>query len=144
MSEELHDNPTDWVAKQIRTIVESGGEEGNRFYGHDVLLLTTRGRRSGNLRRTAVWYFPDGDRYLLVGSNGGSKRHPGWYLNLLEQPEVHVQIRGERFAARARPASAEERPQLWERLAAEVRQYASYQKRLGSRRELPVVIVERA
>jgi deazaflavin-dependent oxidoreductase (nitroreductase family) len=143
MAEEVHDNPTDWVAKQIRAIVESGGEKGNRFYGHDVLLLTTRGRRSGKLRRTALWFFEDRDRYLLVGSNGGSKRHPAWYLNLVEHPEVDVQVRDERFAARARPAEADERPQLWKRLAAEVPQYASYQKKLGSRRELPVVIVER-
>ncbi|MET0760746.1 MAG: nitroreductase/quinone reductase family protein [Thermoleophilaceae bacterium] len=70
MAEEVHDNPADWVAKQIRTIVESGGEKGNRFYGHDVLLLTTRGRRSGRLRRTALWFFEDGDRYLLGRPNG--------------------------------------------------------------------------
>jgi deazaflavin-dependent oxidoreductase (nitroreductase family) len=144
MAPEVHDNPTDWVAKQIRTYVESGGQQGNRFYGHDVLLLTTRGRRSGKLRRTALWFFEDGDRYLLVGSNGGSKRHPAWYLNLVEHREVEVEMCGERFAARARPADASERPPLWKRLAAEVPQYASYQKKLGSRRELPVVIVERA
>jgi deazaflavin-dependent oxidoreductase (nitroreductase family) len=144
MAEAVHDNPTDWVAKQIRTFVESGGEKANRFYGHDVLLLTTRGRRSGKLRRTALWYFRDGDRYVLVGSNGGLKQHPSWYLNLVEHPEVDVQIRGGRFAARARPAGGDERPKLWERLAAEVPQYASYQKKLGGRRELPVVIVEPA
>ena len=141
--EPVHDNPTDWVAKHMQTFLESDGENGNTFYGHDALLLTTRGRRSGKLRRTALWYFEDGDRYLLVGSNGGLARHPAWYLNLLENPDVEVQVRCERFAARARPADATERPALWERLTAEVPQYAGYQKKLASR-ELPVVIVERA
>ena len=104
--------------------------------------LTTRGRRSGKRRRTALWYFEDGDRLLLVGSNGGLARHPAWYLNLVENPEVEVQVRDARFRARARTADGDERPALWERLAAEVPQYASYQKKLSSR-ELPVVIVER-
>ena len=143
MAEKVHDNPTDWVAEHMRTFVESDGEKGNRFYGYDALLLTTRGRRSGKLRRTALWYFVDGGRYLLVGSNGGSRRHPAWYLNLVEHPEVEVQVRGEKFPARARPASGDERARLWERLAVEVPQYAGYQDKLGSRRELPVVIVER-
>ena len=143
MAEKVHDNPTDWVAEHMRTFVESDGEKGNRFYGHDALLLTTRGRRSGKLRRTALWYFEDGDRHLLVGSNGGSPRHPAWYLNLIENPEVEVQVRSETFPARARPANGVERAPLWERLAAEVPQYANHQKKLGSRRELPVVIVER-
>jgi deazaflavin-dependent oxidoreductase (nitroreductase family) len=88
----------------MRTFLESGGEKGNTYYSHDALLLTTRGRRSGKLRHTALWYFEDGDRYLLVGSNGGLARHPAWYLNLRENPDVEVQVRGERFAARGRPA----------------------------------------
>lgn len=141
--EPVHDNPTDWVAKHIRSFVESGGEKGDTFYGHDALLLTTRGRRSGKLRRTAVWYFEDGDRYLLVGSNGGLARHPAWYLNLVAHPEVEVQVGGERFSAVARTAEGDERPALWQRLAAEVPQYAAYQKKLRSR-ELPVVILERS
>jgi deazaflavin-dependent oxidoreductase (nitroreductase family) len=106
----------------MRTFLDSGGQKGNTFYGHDALLLTTRGRRFGKLRRTALWYFEDGDRYLLVGSSGSLTGHPAGYLNLLENPEVEVQMRGERFAARARPADARARPALWERLVAEVPQ----------------------
>ena len=65
---EIRDNPTDWVARHIRRrSVESDGEKGHHAYGHDSLLLTTRGRQSGKLRRTALWYVCDGDRYLLVG-----------------------------------------------------------------------------
>jgi deazaflavin-dependent oxidoreductase (nitroreductase family) len=136
--EEVFDNPTDWVAKHIRRYVESNGEKGHRAYGHDSLLLTTRGRRSGKLRRTALWYLRDGDRYLLVGSRGD----PAWVHNVRANPAVVIQVRGDVFAALARTATAEERPALWERLVSEVPQYAGYQERLQT--ELPVVIVEPA
>jgi deazaflavin-dependent oxidoreductase (nitroreductase family) len=138
VSEEVFDNPTDWVAKDIRRYVEGSK---HRFYGHDTLLLTTRGRRSGKLRRTPLFYGRDGDRYVLVGSNGGVRTHPAWYFNILDNPAVVVQVRDETFAALARPAAADERPRLWEMMATAVPQYVGYQKRL--RRELPVVVVER-
>jgi deazaflavin-dependent oxidoreductase (nitroreductase family) len=142
MPEEIHDNPTDWVAKHIRRYVESDGAKGNRFYGHDALLLTTRGRKSGKLRRTALWYLRDGDRYLLVGSNGGSRSDPDWVGNVRANAAVVVQVRGDTFAALARPATADEREDLWERISTEVPQYAEYQKRV--KRDLPIVIVEPA
>jgi deazaflavin-dependent oxidoreductase (nitroreductase family) len=141
-AEEIFDNPADWVAKHIRRYVETDGEKGHRAYGHDSLLLTTRGRRSGKLRRTALWYLRDGDRYLLVGSNGGSRWDPAWVHNVRANRAVVVQVRGDSFAALARTATAEERPALWERIATEIPQYAGYQKRI--RRELPIVIVESA
>jgi len=141
-AEEVFDNPTDWVAKHIRRYVESDGAKGHRAYGHDALLLTTRGRRSGKLRRTALWYLRDGERYLLVGSNGASRGDPAWVHNVRANPAVVVQVRGEAFAALAHVASIDERAALWERIASEIPQYAGYQKRV--RRELPVVIVEPA
>ena len=140
--EEIFDNPTDWVARHIRRYVESDGEKGHRAYGHDSLLLTTRGRRSGKLRRTALWYLRDDDRYLLVGSNGASRADPAWVHNVRANPAVVLQVRGDTFAGLARIASGEERAALWERIAGEIPQYAGYQKRV--RRELPVVIVEPA
>ena len=138
--EEVFDNPTDWVAKHIKRYVASNGEKGHRAYGHDALLLTTRGRRSGKLRRTALWYLRDGDRYLLVGSNGASRHDPSWVYNVRANPAVVIQVRDEVFPALARLTTAEERRALWDRIATEVPQYAGYQKRV--RRELPVVIVE--
>jgi deazaflavin-dependent oxidoreductase (nitroreductase family) len=136
VAEEVFDNPTDWVAKHIRRYVESGGEQGHRAYGHDSLLLTTRGHRSGRLRRTALWYLRDGERYLLAGSDAD----PAWVRNVLANPAVVVQIRADTFAALARVASAAERAAVWGRLTTETPKYAGYQER--SRRELPVVIVE--
>jgi deazaflavin-dependent oxidoreductase (nitroreductase family) len=142
MPEAVHDNPTGWVNKHIRRYVESDGEKGNRFNGHDALLLTTRGRRSGRLRRTALWYLRDGGRYLLVGSNGASRTDPSWVHNVRANPAVVVQVRDDTFGGLAHVAAPEERAALWDRIVADIPVYATYQKRV--KRDLPVVIVERA
>ena len=97
--------------------------------------------QDGVLRRTALIYGQDGDRYVVVGSNGGKNKHPSWYLNLLENPEVHVQVGTEKFLARARPATGEERPRLWELMISIFSHYENYQKKTS--REIPVVILER-
>jgi deazaflavin-dependent oxidoreductase (nitroreductase family) len=140
--EEVLDSPTRWVARHVRRYVETDGRSGHRWNGRNTLLLTTRGRRSGRLRRTALIYGRDGDRYVVVASNGGARNHPHWYLNLTAQPEVQVQVQAERFAARARTADAQERPRLWRMMAEIWPDYERYQKRTG--REIPVVILERA
>jgi deazaflavin-dependent oxidoreductase (nitroreductase family) len=140
-TEEVLDSPVGWVAQHIHTYVGSGGEQGQRFHGTDTLLLTTRGRKSGKLRRTALIYGRDGDRYVLVASNGGAPHHPLWYLNLLEQPKVTVQVGAEVFSARARPATEEEKSSLWEMMVKIFPQYEVYQRK--TKREIPVVIVER-
>ncbi|MEU6079344.1 nitroreductase family deazaflavin-dependent oxidoreductase [Streptomyces sp. NPDC047108] len=139
--EEVLDSPTAWVARHIRTYVESGGTKGHTFHGMPTLLLTTRGRKSGKLRRTALIYGRDAERFLLVASNGGASHDPAWYLNLQEHPEVTVQAGAETFTGRARTASAAEKPDLWRRMAAIFPQYDSYQDKAG--RDIPLVIVER-
>lgn len=140
--EEVLDSPTGWVAQHIRRYVETGGRQGHRWNGVNTLLLTTRGRKSGKLRRTALIYGRDGERYLVVASNGGSKGHPSWYLNLVSEPEVEVQVGAEVFAARARPAAAAEKPPLWQTMAEIFPQYEKYQQKTA--RQIPVVIIERA
>jgi deazaflavin-dependent oxidoreductase (nitroreductase family) len=140
--EEVLDSPTGWVAQHVRRYVETGGRQGHRWNGLNTLLLTTRGRKSGKLRRTALIYGKEGERYLVVASNGGSKGHPAWYLNLVSEPKVEVQVAAEVFAGRARPATAAEKPPLWQKMAAIFPQYERYQKKTA--REIPVVIIERA
>ncbi len=140
-NEEVLDSPTGWVAKHIRTYVDSGGAKGHSFSGHDSLLLTTRGRMTGKLRRTALFYGRDADRYVLVASNGGNARNPLWYLNLLEEPRVELQVGKDTFSARACPATEQEKPALWQMMAAIFPQYEAYQKK--AKRDIPVVIVER-
>jgi deazaflavin-dependent oxidoreductase (nitroreductase family) len=140
--EEILDSPTGWVARHVRRYVETDGRSGHKWNGRQTLLLITRGRKSGKLRRTALLYGRDGDRYLLVASNGGARNHPFWYLNLTAHPEVRVQVGADRFTARARTAGAEEKPRLWRVMTAIWPDYDRYQKRTS--RDIPVVILERS
>ncbi|WP_449065781.1 nitroreductase family deazaflavin-dependent oxidoreductase [Planomonospora algeriensis] len=135
---EVHDSPNPWVAEHIRRFQKTGGRPRP---GVNDLLLTTRGRRTGELRRTVLVYGRDGDRYVLVASDRGADRHPAWYLNLLADPCVTVQVGTEVLTARARPAEAAERPPLWRLMVSARPEYAAYQARTA--REIPVVLLER-
>jgi deazaflavin-dependent oxidoreductase (nitroreductase family) len=140
VTEQVFDNPTGWVSDHIRRYVESGGTRGHRFNGRDALLLTTRGRRTGKLRRTALYYGRDGERYVLVATAVRGGGDPAWYLNLLDNPAVVLQVRAQVFAAIARPAAASERPRLWQLMVGVFPRYLAYEKEAG--RELPVVVVD--
>jgi deazaflavin-dependent oxidoreductase (nitroreductase family) len=136
------DSPQGWVARHIKRYVDSDGANGHEWRpGVYTLLLTTRGRRSGTWRRTALIYGRDGDRYLVVASVGGSARHPAWYLNLRDHPQVEVQVGPERFTATARTAGADEKPRLWELMTSIWPSYEGYQRK--TRRDIPVVILDR-
>ncbi|MFJ4316935.1 nitroreductase/quinone reductase family protein [Streptomyces lavendulae] len=112
MTGTVHDNPTPWIADRIRRFEETGGHPRP---GVADLLLTTRGRRSGLLCRTALAYVRDEDAYVLTASNAGADRHPAWYLNLLATPEVTLQV------------------------VAAMPSYAAY--RTATTREIPLVLV---
>ena len=115
--------------------------------GHDwiedapVLLLTTTGRKSGEERTTPLIYGRSGDDVLLVASNGGSPTHPPWFLNLEADPEVGVQIKGDKYRARARTATPEEKPEMWREMVGHWQYYDRYQEMTD--REIPVVVLER-
>ena len=127
--------------EHVKRYVETDGDEGHDWQGVGTLILTTTGRRSGEPRSTPLIYGTSGDDYLVVASQGGAPNHPAWFLNLVEQPEVNVQVKGERFRARARTATPEERPELWGRMAEIWPQYEDYQRKTD--REIPVVVLER-
>jgi deazaflavin-dependent oxidoreductase (nitroreductase family) len=133
----VHDSPNAWVAEHIRRFEETGGRPRP---GINDLLLTTRGRRTGELRRTALVYGDDGDRYVLAASNRGADHHPAWYLNLVADPHVTVQVGTQTFTAHARPATAKERPHLWRLMVSAMPEYAAYQERTTL--EIPVVLLE--
>jgi deazaflavin-dependent oxidoreductase (nitroreductase family) len=143
------DSPNAWVAEHTRRYVDSGGEDGHLWYGPDgsltegvpTLLLTTTGRTSGLPRRTALIYGLDGDRYVVVASQGGAPTHPLWYLNLVRSPAVSVQVRTETFSAHARTATAEEKARLWPMMNEIWPPYDEYQTRTD--RAIPVVILEK-
>jgi deazaflavin-dependent oxidoreductase (nitroreductase family) len=136
--EEIFDSPNELVARHIRRFVETGGRARP---GMPDLLLTTRGRRSGRLRRTALVYALDQGRYILAACNAGAEQHPAWYLNLLADPGVALQVGAETFTALARTADPAERPRLWRLMTTTMPCYLGYQE--VSSRGIPVVIAER-
>jgi deazaflavin-dependent oxidoreductase (nitroreductase family) len=138
--EEVFDSPTRWVRTHIRGYVDSGGTKGHQWRGTHTLLLTTRGRKTGKLRRTALIYGRDGDRYLLVASQGGAKKHPSWYLNLVANPEVRIQVGPDVLDAKARTAAPDEKLKLWPTMSKIWPDYDTYQAK--TTRDIPVVIVE--
>ena len=114
--------------KHTQRYRETGGAEGHDWQGTQVLLLTTTGRKSGESRELPLIYGTSGDNYLIVASKGGADAPPAWYLNLQANPEVEVQVWGERFTAQARDATAEEKPEMWKTMTAEWPAYDDYQK----------------
>jgi F420H(2)-dependent quinone reductase len=119
----------------------TGGWVGG-WVGVPILLLTTKGRKSGRRRTQPLLYLETDTGYALVASYGGSDRHPDWYMNLEADPAVEVQVGPVRKRMRARTASPERRAELWPRLVAIYRQYDDYQRR--TQREIPVVELEAA
>ncbi|MEU6724486.1 nitroreductase family deazaflavin-dependent oxidoreductase [Nonomuraea wenchangensis] len=128
--------------EHVRRYQETDGAEGHDWNNTTVLLLTTKGRNSGRPYTTPLIYQRHGDVYLVVASYGGAPDDPQWYKNLRADPEVEVQVKGERFAARARPARPEERPDMWRVMTATWPQYDEYQQKTD--REIPIVVLERA
>ncbi|MET8142400.1 nitroreductase family deazaflavin-dependent oxidoreductase [Sphaerisporangium sp. NPDC005288] len=117
------------------------GKEGHDWNGTTTLLLTTKGRTSGKDRVNPLIYQRHGDDYVIVASKGGDPKSPDWYLNLQAHPEVEVQVMGDRFRARARTATPQEKPELWRLMTATWPQYDEYQTKTN--REIPVVVLER-
>jgi deazaflavin-dependent oxidoreductase (nitroreductase family) len=121
---------------------ETGGDVGHDWQGTQTLLLTTKGRKSGEPRELPLIYAPWNDTFLIVASKGGADAPPAWYLNLEADPEVEVQVKGDRFKANARVATPEEKAEMWKTMTAEWPAYDDYQKKTD--REIPIVVLERA
>jgi deazaflavin-dependent oxidoreductase (nitroreductase family) len=137
----------DWILDHLKAYIETDGATGHLFdatlgggyVDTPVLLLTTTGRKSGRSITMPLIYGSDGDRFIIVGSNGGEPKHPAWYLNLVAQPQVHVQVAATKLTAVASTASGEERHRLWQLMSTVYPPYPDYQKR--TERELPVVVL---
>ena len=136
----------DLVAKVLTTAHRqlfdlTKGRLGGELAGMPVLVLTTTGRKSGKERRTMLTSpVQDGEAIVLVASYGGDDRHPTWFLNLRDDPDVTVTMRGRTLPMRARVASAEEKARLWESVTSTYSAYGGYQRRTD--RDIPLVILE--
>ena len=120
----------------------SGGRLGNKLMGLPVLLLTTKGRKSGERRTSPLMYLPRGKDFVVIASYLGEPRHPAWFLNLEANPVADVQLGSAHHRVRAREAEGSEREELWRTVVAKTPDYAEYQTR--TTRRIPVVVLEPA
>lgn len=128
--------------EHVQRYQETDGAEGHDWLkGTSTLLLTTTGRKSGKQYTTPLIYTLDGGNPVIVASQGGAPDNPDWYLNLVANPHVDVQIKGEKFHAHPHTVEGEERERLWKQMAAVWPDYDEYQKKTD--REIPVVVLAR-
>jgi deazaflavin-dependent oxidoreductase (nitroreductase family) len=145
----LAPNLPGWMVEHANRYLSSGGTDGHMFKPTrpgrpdmtvPSLLLTTTGRKSGEKFIFPLYYGKAGDSYIVVASKGGAPHHPNWYRNLVANSEVDVQVGTEKFKARARTATGEERGRLWQEALKFWPPYADYQKK--TEREIPVVVLD--
>ena len=145
----LAQNLPGWVVAHAERYLASGGTDGHMYTitpaGYPEmtvpsLLLTTTGRKSGDRIIFPLFYGRVGGSYIIVASKGGAPEHPGWYRNLVANPEVEIQVGTERIRARARTAAGEERARLWQEAVKFWPPYADYQRK--TEREIPVVVLD--
>lgn len=138
-------SPIQWVRDQVDAYERSGGREANtlRDTGLAVIVLTTRGRRSGKLRKSPLMRVEHGGRYALVASVGGAPRHPVWYHNLTADPSAAtIQDGPEPFDVTVRQLDGAERDEWWQRAVAAFPPYAEYQQKTD--RVIPVLLATRS
>ena len=145
----LAPNLPDWIVKHANRYIASGGADGHLYKINvpgrgeitaPALLLTTTGRKSGDKFILPLFYGTDGDSYFVVASKGGAPEHPGWYRNILANPDVEVQVGTNKLKAWARTATGDERTRLWKKALVYWPPYADYQ--LKTEREIPVVVLD--
>ncbi|MEV4706478.1 nitroreductase/quinone reductase family protein [Actinoplanes sp. NPDC049316] len=135
--------PDDVLAYNRDLIATFRADGGAAMGDRPLLLLTTRGRRSGEPRTSPMMYARDGERLFVVASNAGATEDPQWYRNLLADPAVTVELPGETLAARATPLSGEDYEQQWARITEQYAFFIEHQHRAGGRR-IPIVELHRA
>jgi deazaflavin-dependent oxidoreductase (nitroreductase family) len=134
----MHDFNQDIIA-QFRA--NNGQILEGMFKGAPLLLLITKGARSGQQRVNPLAYTRDDERFVIIASKGGAPSHPDWYHNLVAHPDAEIEVGPERFPVRARVASGEERTRLYDAQAKLMPGFAEYQRK--TTRQIPVVVLER-
>lgn len=140
--DEIPSDPTgvSWIAEHVKLYVESGGKEGHLWQpGVPTLLLTTRGNKSGTARRTALIYGRDGDDYVVMASYAGAPTHPDWYLNLVADPGVVIQMGEDITTSTARTVADEDRDRVWKIMTAIWPDYDKYSTKTS--RKIPLVAI---
>ena len=131
----------DYNQRLIEEFRAERSKTGKPREGRPLLLLTTTGARSGQLRTTPMMYIPDGDRLLIIASNAGAPTHPDWYRNLVAHPQVTVEVGPDTFDAIATVTEGEARQQLWTRVTEQYPFFIDHQAKVT--RQIPVIVLER-
>ncbi|MEV7236857.1 nitroreductase family deazaflavin-dependent oxidoreductase [Streptomyces sp. NPDC051020] len=139
---EYEPSPAQWVRDQVELFESSGGTEGTTMRGLPVIILTTRGAKSGKIRKTPLMRVEHDGTYAVVASQGGAPQHPVWYHNLTADPRVELQDGPARQDMNAREVTGEEKAVWWERAVEAFPDYADYQ--LKTDRQIPVFVLEPA
>jgi deazaflavin-dependent oxidoreductase (nitroreductase family) len=141
---EYEPSPSQWVRDQVEEYEKSDGQSANtlRDTGLAIIIVTTRGNRTGKIRKSALMRVEHDGEYALVASKGGAPTHPVWYYNLTADPTaVMIQDGPEPFDAEVREVTGEERAEWWERAVAAYPPYAEYQ--VKTERQIPVLVAHR-
>jgi deazaflavin-dependent oxidoreductase (nitroreductase family) len=125
----------------IKDLRANGKATSGPFEGREVLILTTKGAKSGDVRENPLVYTRDGDRIVVVASKGGAPTHPAWYHNLMKHPDVTLEVGKEKFKARAHVADGEEYERLYTQHADINPGFHDY--RTKTSRKIPVIVLER-
>ncbi|MGZ4592820.1 MAG: nitroreductase family deazaflavin-dependent oxidoreductase [Actinomycetes bacterium] len=139
---EYEPSPEQWVRDQVALYEGSGGTQGTTLRGLPVIVLTSRGARSGKVRKTPLMRVEHDGRYVVVASQGGAPKHPTWYHNLVADPHVELQDGPVRQDMTAREVTGAEKADWWVRAVAAFPDYAGYQAKTD--REIPVFVLEPA
>ena len=137
---EYEPSAADWVREQVEEYEGSGGTRGTTLRGMPVIILTSRGAKSGKVRKTPLMRVEHEGHYAVVASKGGAPTHPVWYFNLVADPHVELQDGAVKMDMTARLVTAEEKAGWWERAGAAYPDYADYQ--IKTTREIPVFVLE--
>ncbi|MFD8804721.1 nitroreductase family deazaflavin-dependent oxidoreductase [Streptomyces sp. NPDC059597] len=139
---EYEPSPAQWVREQVELYEGSGGTKGTTLQdtGLPVIILTTRGARSGKIRKTPLMRVEHDGKYAAVASVGGAPKHPVWYFNVQADPAVELQDGPVKQDMRAREVTGAEKAEWWERAVAAFPPYAEYQEKTD--REIPLFVLE--
>ena len=141
---EYEPSPEQWVRDQVEEFEASDGERANTLRGNPewpIVVITSRGAKSGKLRKIPLMRVEHDGVYVAVASQGGAPKHPTWFHNFVADPEVDLQDGGEKHTYRARLVEGAERAEWWDRAVQQYAPYAEYQERTD--REIPVFLLER-
>ena len=139
---EFEPSPEQWVRDQVELFESSGGTDGTTMRGMPVIILTTRGAKSGKIRKTPLMRVEHDGAYAVVASLGGAPRHPVWYHNITADPRVELQDGPVRQDMNAREVTGDEKRMWWERAVEAFPDYADYQEKTD--RQIPVLVLEPA